>query len=680
MKLKGVSLAFLIAMPLMSFGMEFGICADVPDFSKALSVVKVTSPGKDIFVFGCGEKAAVVYTLKNASARPFYGAAEFSFETHKGQILHKANATVEIAPGGTAQVAFDAVTDELPYGVYYTRIALSAAQTKTPVLVREGSLLVGPTNLLRHAKDGEFLFGLDPCSGFHADHSELLKWARWMGVDILRYGVNRRCQKEQERDILRLREEGMRVLAITDGSRKDDYSAFLVEQSEVDAFVADFAARVRPPFWELGNEPDLPYFFRPGMVRYMEGYGRMYSAIKSADPEAKVMNGGLCRPIGKFDRTEKFFELVDPAKIDYVAYHAHGIGYAAEERQFRHMKAHAAAVGKPGLRFCDTETGISVLGRDPELLQASTCVQKFVFALENNLPFLIWFRLYFKGREEGYGNLETYKEPRPVVLAYRTLVERLRGFVFDRRIDVGNDAVKVFLFRAGDSSKKRVAVCWSDSPGSLSLEGSFGFAVRCDIFGNAKELAGDSRIDIRLSPLPVYVEWNGGDVPAKAQFEYIEPPESLGVLVLGEASIDNYFIKEPDGSRYWQGDGDLSARAAARQTESGFQLAIAVRDSRHVAPVAALGPGGDFAEIADAKGRVFKAGCAADGSVLASGCLVKVRRDESRGETRYTFELPSETSFPLAIAVHDDDWGEPKQKAQGALKGFMSNQTKEKTQ
>ena len=222
-------------------------------------------------------------------------------------------------------------------------------------------------------------------------------------------------------------------------------------------------------------------------------------------------------------------------------------------------------------------------------------------------------------------------------------------------------------------------MCWSDSPGSLSLEGSFGFAVRCDIFGNAKELAGDSRIGLRVSSVPVYIEWAGG-IPAKAQFEYIEPPESRGALVLGEASIDNYFVKEPDGSRYWQGKDDLSARAAARQTESGFQLAIVVRDSRHVAPEAALGPGGDFAEIADAKGRVFKAGCAADGSVFASGCLVKVRRDESRGETRYTFELPSETSFPLAIAVHDDDWGEPKQKAQGALKGFMSNQTKEKTQ
>ena len=484
---------------------------DSPDFTKLLRICDVSSPEHPIFAFSQGELARFAYTVTNLSHVAFSGQLQVAFETHDGKALAGQTRDVNVAGGKSVALQFQVATKDLPKDVYYMLAKITRKGEQEPCVVREGSFAVGSAGPLRRARPGEFLYGLDMCFGFHGDHPELVRWAKYMGANLLRYGIDRQQEEKYAADILRLRRNGLEVLAITDGSKAREYDRFLAEQSEVDAFVKRFAAKVRPPYWELGNEPDLPFFFPVGIPRYIEGYNRMYDAIKSADPRAKVSNGGIANvPHIKQsgDNTREFFQLLDPKKVDYVAYHAHGRGYKAESGSYRKIVENAEAAGKKELRYSDTETGVSVEGRDAELVQAATCVQKFVFAQEHALPYLVWFRLYFK-EEIGYGNLETYREPRPVVLAYRGLVERLRDFKFEKRLDAGSDDVKAFVFRANDG--RRTAVCWTDDPKhkTLTLGADAGFTdvTRYDVFGNASALSAvDGSLEVPISFVPVYLE------------------------------------------------------------------------------------------------------------------------------------------------------------------------------
>ena len=483
-----------------------------PDFSQLLRVEDVASPGRDLFVFRAGDEAKTVYTLANLARVAFTGEARFTLETHDGKVLKEEKKAVTIPATGKGTIAFTAPTAGLKKSVYFTRLALTGKGETEPCLVREGSFALASPAKLRGAEKGEFLYGLDACFGFQGDHPELLKWAKFMGVNVMRYGIDSRNEDKYAADILDLRKNGIEVVAITDGAKVADHDTFVREQEEIEKFLKRFARRVHPPFWELGNEPDLPFFFRAGIPRYMEGYYRMYDAIKSVDPKAMVSNGGIANaPHVKESplNTRDFFELLDPTRIDYVAYHAHGRGYAAEHSALSRMKENAQRAGKRGLKYADTETGVMSPGRDADLLQASTCVQKFVCAQENGLPYMLWFRLYFKGDEEAYGNLVSYREPKPVVLAYRSLVERLRDFAFDRRLDTGADGVKAFLFAERKNGARRVAVCWRDGSGTLDLARLKlpASAKGYDIFGN--ELDDLAAAAESLAFTPIYVAWEG---------------------------------------------------------------------------------------------------------------------------------------------------------------------------
>ena len=651
---------------------------NAPDFSKLLRVTDVSAPGRSVLYFFQGDEIKLVNTLYNHALVPFRGRARLTLETITGEVLAERKCAVTVPPEGEAKLDFAASAAKLPKAVYYTRVELTENGADKPCVVREGSLALGSRTKLRAAEEGEFKFGLDLCFGYHREHPELLTWARLMGVNIIRYGVDRGNEARYIEDILALRRLGIEVVAITDGSKNPDHDKFLAEQAEVEAFLRRMAEKARPPFWELGNEPDLPFFFPAGIPRYLEGMNRMYDAIKAVDPKARVMNGGIANaphlPISPAN-TRKFYELLDPSKLDYVAYHAHGRGWEAEERSHRRMLENAAATGKEGLDYTDTETGVFVLGRDSELIQASTCVQKFAYTMSQRHPFMLWFRLYFK-EEEGYGNLESYREPRPVVLAYRTMVEKLRDFEFDARLDAGNNAVKALLFRERKDGRRRVALCWSEKPElrhlSLGRTGGFTAAAASDLFGNAapSEIA-DGRLYTRLAFTPVYLEWTAGDGNETADARLGAPAAAAasGSLALGETAIDNYFVTQPDGSKYWKGDADLSARVTAAKSADAVTVTAAVRDARHVAPGAALGPNGDFIEIVDARQRSFKAGLADDGKSLVSGPGVRatVTRAEQDGVTRYVLTLPADASAPAKVIVHDDDWGVAKQAAAGQL-------------
>lgn len=123
------------------------------------------------------------------------------------------------------------------------------------------------------------------------------------------------------------------------------------------------------------------------------------------------MNGGVCfAGDDGYRRAHEFLATVPADDLDGVAFHAHGPGWQSEAR-------------------------IVELVRNA--LKARTCGQKMVYAQEQGLLTMYWFRRFITGGDADYTNSIDVAQPRPVVLAYRTLVKTLRHQRFIKRIDMG---------------------------------------------------------------------------------------------------------------------------------------------------------------------------------------------------------------------------------------------------
>jgi hypothetical protein len=105
----------------------------------------------------------------------------------------------------------------------------------------------------------------------------------------------------------RMRAAGMQRLFVVSGSPKwanGSSDRFYVPQlsllfnrwvSDYAAFMRVAASRYRGQMWELGNEPNEYYFWKPQpkVAQYVRWYSALRTAILAVDPTAKVSVGGL---------------------------------------------------------------------------------------------------------------------------------------------------------------------------------------------------------------------------------------------------------------------------------------------------------------------------------------------------------------------------------------------------
>jgi hypothetical protein len=490
--------------------------AERPDFARLLNIESVTAADRPVFLFVAGEEGSLIHRIRNVARAPFNGRAVFTATAYDDRVVASQEAPLRINASGESDVRVSFSTADLPFGVYRTQFDVFEDGRDEPVLSRKGSFGVRSDTELRKAKPGEYLFGLDPRLGSPHGSEPMLAWMRHMGVDIVRHKLDRTNPAMSRESSRVMREEGIEMVGMLDVPKDKDRVAFERNVRQAATFAAEIAREFRPAYWELGNEPDLPFFFPMGIDRYLEGFYPMRDAIKNADPEAVVMNGGLAHarhlPVSQ-ERTREFFRLLDADRIDMVAYHAHGRGATAERNSLRRIREVAAAFGKDHLPMVDTETGVAARGPRQELMQAATCVQKFAFSQSQGQPFLLWFRLLFE-QPDSYGNLYTLREPRPVVLAYRAMVETLRGYRFDALLDTGHEELEGYLFNEIDGDG-RVALLWANETAqhNLRLQAAPNGEVLdqprvLDMFGNARPVPQHNGIiEVEAGEHPVYVQW-----------------------------------------------------------------------------------------------------------------------------------------------------------------------------
>lgn len=95
-------------------------------------------------------------------------------------------------------------------------------------------------------------------------------------------------------------------------------------------FARDYAGRIT--YYELGNEPDLAFFYPGPVEEYVDSFKQMRAAIKEADPNAVVMVGDLSFHGEEGDRrARRIIELMGTDGVDAWAYHGHGVGYGEEK-------------------------------------------------------------------------------------------------------------------------------------------------------------------------------------------------------------------------------------------------------------------------------------------------------------------------------------------------------------
>ncbi|MEM7809018.1 MAG: hypothetical protein AAF561_12990, partial [Planctomycetota bacterium] len=350
-----------------------------------------------------------------------------------------------------------------------------------------------------------------------------------------------------------LEERGMRsaYIAFPDNWRLDGDAFEKDRQKRIDGFAelaAEFAGTGpgQIAFFELGNEPDLPFFYGDSTEQYVESYHMAFDAIRTADPErgALVMNGGLCFHTDIGDRrAREIVSLIDTDKLDVWAYHGHGPGVEAEreayERQVHAVRDHASgdvekALAKP---YLETESGFNATNVAGIEEQARTAVEKQVYAMSEGMPSLYYFRLYMEGtlRTAGYGmtqkiNRGEHNQPLASVLTYRNLVRQLRNADFSRIVEAPDAGVEAYLFdgRSG-SSERRTMVLFKTNPGVASLmlrlqdAAVAGDVSALDMYGNAIDVSriSPTEVTFEVSANPIYVSWDqAGDA---AEVRFVEP-------------------------------------------------------------------------------------------------------------------------------------------------------------
>ncbi|MCC7130664.1 MAG: hypothetical protein IT297_09740 [Anaerolineae bacterium] len=336
------------------------------------------------------------------------------------------------------------------------------------------------------------------------------------------------------------------------------YPCSAVSEQKIAAFALfmhDAALRYgQPPyrarFWEIGNEPDVdpaelppdspfgcwgdssdPYY---GGGYYAQVLGAVYPAVKSANPDAQVLIGGLlidCDPVnppeGKSCVPSRFLEGVlkggGGEYFDGVSFHAYDYytGYqeygnsnwhslwnstgpvlTAKARYIRSLLAAYQVSGKflinseAGLLCPDANNGPVCRSQEFELTKAAYLAQAHTTALVEGLWANIWYSL------EGWRGTALVDEtgaPNQAFRAFQFNAGWLAGAAYSRPLNAIPGVRGYEFTRAG----KRLQVFWAldDQEHWYKLEQAPQAVF--DLFGAPVNPAGG----VSITRKPVYVEW-----------------------------------------------------------------------------------------------------------------------------------------------------------------------------
>lgn len=365
-------------------------------------------------------------------------------------------------------------------------------------------------------------------------------------------------------------------------------------------------------------------------------------------------------------------ELVDklPGEmVDAWAYHGHGPGAQAERNAWNRQDKAVRDAGKAGRDYIATESGL--YANDPATWrrQAQTIVEKVVFAQSKGAPTFFWFNIHISGSDGGYTTVERNHEPRPAVLAHRTMVKCLKGLRHAGELDLSAPQAEAHYFAAAD--RRRALVLWSDR-GEITRTMSIGAGCSklrlVDLYGNVSRAveAAPGLVQVGIDADPVFLTWDTGDrdhrvvVPPPP----VALPEKLSVVPGRVARLPVTVRNPTDAALSTSVRFVTVGKAPVRVTSGEQKLTVGPRGEKATTvDVAVLvrddtGQKGDACRIRLATGVELK---------TIRTIAVSSRRDEAAKQTLYEAVVErgriGDDRFAIQVRVEDDDWGELKQHA-----------------
>lgn len=295
-------------------------------------------------------------------------------------------------------------------------------------------------------------------------------------------------------------------------------------------------------YWEFYNEPDGgdPLRARYGVGywgHFGEEYARMlcavYPVVKAANPEAKVVLGGLAYDWFEDDGGPFVREFLDdvlragggdcfdvmnfhyypPFAPEWAPYGPGMVGKASYLRQ----KLAQYGYEKP---LVNTESGwhsndYGHLFSTPEI-QSRYVVKFFTQALAAQLDVMIWWTWVDPGSGYGANGLLTQDlQPKPAFHAYRTAAQVLGSSVFQRSLsplgELGDLSLEGYLFKT--QAGRPLYVLWSNDEVTRTVILPVTPSQLMDMYGrvlmpldNTNENEWKNFTRITIGPNPVYVE------------------------------------------------------------------------------------------------------------------------------------------------------------------------------
>ncbi len=500
---------------------------NVQDWRPLLKVGNALHPERETLVFHPRPGQKIRYPLSNLSLVDKEVVCRFTVSDHDGRMIAASNSTRLMRADSITLLDFDLKTEGALLGPYRTKLELSDPVDQSVLQTVESLIGVINDRDMAKARPGEFLYGIqkvkDPCKGIDRE------WLDIMGVDMVRGWASGPIMENTLRTCAPvLKRQGVTAIVIIDPPKPGSFT-----QYNPDGFpegvrtrqVAEMASQLTPlardlkevvTYWEIGNEPDLKAFYSGPVEEYIESFREMRAAIKKGNPEAIVMNGGLCYFGDDGKRRAKIIvDALAPDGVDAWAYHAHG-PYAASERKILElMRSQVTAHGPMSRPFFQTESGVAAKSDSQALMQAQTVIQKMVYAQSEGVRAFAWFALHMGESESEYANAINLREPRPAILAYRTMVQQLRHRQYTRTIPLDGGA-EAYLFTSKDDDTG-VVVIWANGPARknslFQVAADVAEVSLVDLFGNERNVTpfGKGMIEVSLSHAPIFVRWRSRD-------------------------------------------------------------------------------------------------------------------------------------------------------------------------
>lgn len=321
-------------------------------------------------------------------------------------------------------------------------------------------------------------------------------------------------------ELIAISERGLQPILIIRGypswaARTDCAPIEAAKMGRFVAFVSEAVKRYsQPPFnvryWELGNEPDAPaigadsvygcwgvasdpYF---GGRRYGDMLKQVYPAIKAANSQAQVLNGGLLieRP---GDPMLKFLEgmLVAGAgnSFDILSFHSycmfdpknpdgHDVLFrsCASDWKLDFLRNLTRQYGIPTKPMFRTEAAL-ICSPPTEACrqqQAQFVTRHYARAARDGLMGAIWYA--FDSDSFQHSGLIEPTNPtlaRPAYWAMKHAAAMFGGAIYLRPLTGQTAGVEGYIF--GRSSGETIAVAWSNKPLSINVPVTVGAAVTC---------------------------------------------------------------------------------------------------------------------------------------------------------------------------------------------------------